>query len=247
MKKQLQLLFCLSLILFSCRNSFVVSKKETTQYKFSDSSFTEIDSSIYKEIVPYREKMKESMSEVLAISTTSLEKGLPESKLGNFFADACMKAMKMKNMNADFAVFNSGGLRRPIPMGEITRGDIFELMPFENELVILSMNADDVKNLINFIATKGGVPVSGLRLNIEDHVATHILINDAAIDTSRIYKVLTSDYLANGGDNFPFALSLERESVNLKVRDALINYLTFENQEKRKINIELDGRISNGR
>lgn len=72
---------------------------------------------------------------------------------------------------ADFAVFNTGGLRRPLPLGNITRGDVFELMPFENELVILTMNGEAVKKLVNFIATKGGAPVSGLRLRIQDSVA----------------------------------------------------------------------------
>ena len=84
MKSRLRILFFLTTALLSCKTSFQISKKESGQYKFSDSTNTEIDSSIYSEIAPYREKMQSAMNEVLAVSTTSLERGLPESKLGNF-------------------------------------------------------------------------------------------------------------------------------------------------------------------
>ncbi len=247
MKSKQQLLLLITIALFSCRNSFEVTKKETGQYKFTDTSFTEIDSSIYKELIPFRDKMDSTMKEVLAESTSSLEKGLPESKLGNFLSDACMNSAKQHNKQADFAIFNSGGLRRPLPKGNITRGDIFELMPFENELVILTMNGEDVEKLINFMANKGGAPVSGLRLRIKDSVATSIFINDVSFDSSRTYRVLTSDYLANGGDSFPFITTEKWDAVNLKVRDALIEYLISQSKTQKKITVELDGRISNGR
>ena len=247
MKSRLRILFFLTTALLSCKTSFQISKKESGQYKFSDSTNTEIDSSIYSEIAPYREKMQSAMNEVLAVSTTSLERGLPESKLGNFLSDACMSSAKEKNMQADFAVFNTGGLRRPLPSGNITRGDVFELMPFENTLVILSMNGGDVKKLVNFIATKGGAPVSGIQLRIQDSVATNVFINNVALDTTKIYRVLTSDYLANGGDAFPFVTDKNWDAVNLKVRDALIEYLISQTKAGKKIKVDLDGRITYGR
>ena len=247
MKSRLRILFFLTTALLSCKTSFQISKKESGQYKFSDSTNTEIDSSIYSEIAPYREKMQSAMNEVLAVSTTSLERGLPESKLGNFLSDACMSSAKEKNMQADFAVFNTGGLRRPLPSGNITRGDVFELMPFENTLVILSMNGGDVKKLVNFIATKGGAPVSGIQLRIQDSVATNVFINNVALDTTKIYRVLTSDYLANGGDAFPFVTDKNWDAINLKVRDALIEYLISQTKAGKKINVDLDGRITYGR
>ena len=247
MKTRLRILFFLTTALLSCKTTFQVAKKESGQYKFTDSTNSEIDSAIYSEIVPYREKMQSAMNEVLAVSTTSMERGLPESKLGNFLSDACLISAREKNMFADFAVFNTGGLRRPLPMGNITRGDIFELMPFENTLVILTMDGGDVKKLVNFIATKGGAPVSGVRLRIQDSVATDVFIENVALDTTKTYKVLTSDYLANGGDAFPFVTTKSWEAVNLKVRDALIDYLISQTKAGKIINVELDGRISNGR
>ena len=60
-------------------------------------------------------------------------------------------------------------------------------------------------------------------------------------------KVLTSDYLANGGDSYDFLIDVPRESVNLKIRDALIQNLMLAGKEGKKIKVILDGRISNER
>lgn len=247
MTKSLRSLFFVTLFLVSCRSHFEITKKETNQYKFTDTTFATVDSTIAKELDPYRAELNKTMSEVLAVSTTKMERGLPESRLGNFLADACMSATEAKGMKADFAMFNNGGLRRGLPEGQITRGDIFELMPFENELVILTISGRDVKKISNFIASKGGEPVSGIRLNIKDSLATDVFIDDIAYDSTKTYRVLTSDYLANGGDSYTFFLDAVRESVSLKVRDAIIFYLQEESKKNKKITVELDGRITNGR
>ncbi len=243
MTKYLQSLFFVSVLFVSCRSPFVVTKNSSSQYKFTDTSFTDIDSSLEKEIDPYREKMNVTMNQVLAYSTHSLEKGLPESRLGNFLADACMFSANVKGTSPDFAVFNNGGLRRPLPQGQITRGDVFELMPFENELVILTVNGNDVKKIYNFIASKGGAPVSGLQMHFRDSMVTNVLINNSPFDSTKTYRVLTSDYLANGGDSFNFFIGLPRQSVSLKVRDALIFYLEEQTKKNKQISTEIDGRM----
>jgi 2',3'-cyclic-nucleotide 2'-phosphodiesterase (5'-nucleotidase family) len=234
-------------VFFSCRTSYVVNKQENSQYRFSDSTLAEVDSSVNREITPYREKMKAAMNEVLAVSTSPMERGLPESRLGNFLADACKYESEKAGKIVDVAVFNTGGLRRPLPQGNITRGDVYELMPFENELVILTLNGEDVKKIFNFIATKGGAPVSGVRMVIKDSIATSVLIHDQPLESNRTYNILTSDYLANGGDAFPFGTDVRRDPVNIKVRDAIINYLQSKTKSGEKINVEPDGRIVNDR
>lgn len=243
-------LFILSLFLVSCSHSFIVSKHDTKEYVFSDSTQSVIDSSIDQEIAPFRQKVKAEMSTVLATSTTTLERGNPESKLGDFVADACfIQVQKIENgkFKPDFAVFNSGGLRRPLPKGDITRGDIFELMPFENELVVVTLTGDRIEKLINFIASKGGAPVSGLRMKIDGVKGVDVFINRQAFDSTKTYQVLTSDYLANGGDSFDFFLDAPKENTLLKVRDALIGYLEDQTRSGKKIDIQLDQRTENAR
>jgi len=240
------------LFIASCKPAYTIQKTEQTEYILSDTSNAAIDSSVYSMILPYREKVVGTMSTVIAESETDLEKGVPESKLGNFVSDACMSESKKifypsDGRQADFAFFNNGGLRKSLPKGNITVGDVFELMPFENELVVLTLNGKLVKKIFNFIASKEGAPVSGVRFQIKDHEAINITIHNEPLDTTKTYKALTSDYLANGGDSFDFLVGAPRERVNLKVRDAILQDLKSASKEGRKINIVTDGRISNAR
>jgi 2',3'-cyclic-nucleotide 2'-phosphodiesterase (5'-nucleotidase family) len=241
----LLLMFCVA-----CNTPYQIEKTDKSEYVLSDTTNNTIDSSIYKFIVPYREKVNGAMSEVLGESEVALEKGVPESRLGNFVSDACMReALKIfypsDGHQPDFAFFNNGGLRRALPKGPVTRGDVFELMPFENELVVITVNGELVKKIFNFIASKDGGPVAGARFQIRDHKAENIYIQAQPLDTTKTYKALTSDYLANGGDSFDFLPGLPRENVNLKVRDAILQYIVTANKAGMKININPDGRISN--
>lgn len=232
-----------------CRPYYSIQNIESREYVLSDSINNNVDSAVYTYILPYKNNLESEMKVVLATSQSSMEKGNPESKLGNFVADACLKEITEKlgstsTNKPDFAFFNNGGLRRPLPKGDITRGDVFELMPFENELVILTMNGNSVNKIFNFIASKGGAPVAGVRFLIKEKEAINVSINNFPMDTAQIYHVLTSDYLANGGDSYSMLVNVPQIKTNFKVRDAIINYLTTADKKGEVINVNLDGRIS---
>jgi len=238
-------------LLAACKSPVMLSKVETSEYILSDSAVGKEDSLIKVKIRPYSEKMAADMGAVLAQSAEAMHKGIPESLLGNFVADLCFERVKREykpqdGHSVDFAFFNTGGLRKSLPAGSITKGDIYELMPFENELVILTLNAEVMKNLLNFIASKGGEPVSALRFVIKDKTAVDITIGGVALDPTKSYKVVTSDYLANGGDKYSFLSSAtHRESTSIKIRDAIIQHLYIKGKTEEIVQEKLDGRISN--
>jgi 2',3'-cyclic-nucleotide 2'-phosphodiesterase (5'-nucleotidase family) len=240
----------LFIVLLSCKPGYRIESTQPTEYVFSDTSITPADSAIIGFITPYKEKMEGEMNSVIAESVYPMERGLPEGRLGNFVADACMsEGAKLyypsDNKTIDFTFLNNGGLRRPLPSGNITRGDVYELMPFENELVVLTLDGVRVKKIFNFIASKGGAPVSGVRFTIKNKEAGGILINGLPLDTAKTYKALTSDYLANGGDSFGMLIDAKRESTGLKVRDAIMQYMILMNKQGKKIEVNTDGRIKN--
>ena len=73
----------------------------------------------------------------------------------------------------------------------------------------------------------------------------NIYINNQLLDSTKTYKALTSDYLANGGDQLFFLSNVkERESVNLKVRDAIMEYLKQKSKAEEHIVVKQDQRIS---
>ena len=192
------------------------------------------DSTVLTIIAPYQDAIEAEMNEVLSFTKTELNKNGAESTLGNFVTDLCLNYT-----NAHMCVMNNGGLRTTINKGDITRGKLYELMPFENELVVLELNKDDYIGLLNYISKRGGEPFSGIKIIIDKE--GKILSNSWPVnfENGEKVKVLTSDYLADGGDKMSFFQNKEQEKVGIKIRDAIIDYCS----KTDTINIILDKRI----
>lgn len=250
MFKRISVLFLFSLLAAGCATKAHITKIETRNYRLETTTNNEIDSSAYYTILPYQKSLNADMNAVLAFSDQALERGQPEGLLGDFAADACLGVANQMyypgdGKKIDFLFLNNGGLRNSLPKGNITKGNVFELMPFENELVVLKINGTLVKKIFNFIASKDGAPVAGARFSIKDKEAVNIFINNEVFDSTKTYKAATSDYLANGGDQLFFLANVkERESINLKVRDAIIQYLKQKSKADEHIVVKKDQRIS---
>ncbi len=194
----------------------------------------ELDSSILSIINPYRIEIEAQMNEVLTYTKNNLTKGKPQSTIGNFVTDLCLNYA-----DADICIMNNGGLRTNIDKGPISRGKIYELMPFENELVILELNKNDYMGLLQYIVQRGGEPFSGIKITIDNN--GQIISNSWPVnfELGEKVKVLTSDYLANGGDKMSFFKNKKQYKIGIKLRDAIIDYCS----KKDTLNITLDNRI----
>ncbi len=199
----------------------------------------------------YRESLEADMNRLLVYSAHVMERGTPEGKLNNFVADLVFdKGKRLYNpddgKSFDFCLLNYGGLRVPLPKGEITYARVFELLPFENEMVVLTISGEKTLELFQYLARSAvGMPISGARLVIKDGLPESIRIQGKEFDINRNYKVLTSDYLAGGGDNMDFFLQpLNYELLGMKVRDAIIAHMNQVHLRGEMIQSELDGRIS---
>ena len=111
-------------------------------------------------------------------------------------------------------------------------------MPFENELVIIDVDSNDFKIILERIAQKEGWPVSKgfyLKLNDENRIL------DWQVDGTRKanYKVIVSDYIATGGDGMNNLIQKPRKSLNVLIRDALIGYAKYQ----KNIVSNMEGRI----
>ena len=95
-----------------------------------------------------------------------------------------------------FSIVNNGGLRTSLPKGKITVGDVFELMPFENELVLLSLTGSQVSELADYIASRGGEGVSGISFGMLSGRAEGIKIQNRPLEPDSTYWMVTSDYIA---------------------------------------------------
>jgi len=208
-----------------------------------------VDSTAYKLIAPYRMEMEKTMNEVLVISDTALLKELPEGSLGNFVSDAVLiktndRYFPEDKKPADICLLNNGGLRSQLPKGKITRGNVYELMPFENSIVVLTLSGEKIKSLFEYLAAVNGAPFAGATMKVKNKKITELTIGGQPFNISRTYKVVTSDYLSAGGDKYDFFKDpVKVETINYLVRDAIIDRMTDENKKGHTINGRKDGRI----
>lgn len=234
------------LLLSSCASHYQIAKTNRVGYAVGQK--VAADSTIIKMYQPYKLQLDAEMSRVIGYTAVDLtsRSNLPESVLGNFFADAVSVQAKKLVPNIDL-VFptTKGGLRNDIAKGNITVSNIFELMPFENQLVLFELKGSDTYKVIKFIAATNGQPVAGLSMNIKAKLPENIMINGKPFDANKTYNVLTSDYIASGGDDADgFTTPISRKDIGLKVRDALLKEVGDLQTAGKNINTKLDGRIT---
>lgn len=230
----------------SCSVYYIPSAEKTTAQQYTINPDIIPDPAIESYYQPHKQQLEAEMNRVVGTSAKAMirERSKPETIIGNFFTNALLHEGRKYDAEVDFSFATKDGMRTDLPKGDITIGHIFELMPFENQLVILELSADKVEELAQFIAATSGQPVSGIRLTIDHGKATDITIGGKALDAGKTYKLLTYDYIANGGDHVKgLDNPIQRRDLPQKVREALIEHVRELTANGQQLNAELDGRI----
>ncbi|WP_224999593.1 5'-nucleotidase C-terminal domain-containing protein [Cesiribacter sp. SM1] len=227
------------------------SAKIAPQHAESSTSFISIDSLIAADpavesyIQPYKLKLEERLDSIIGYAARELTKAEVESPLGNFVADINREAaQKVSNIPVDMGVVTIGGLRMPIPEGPIRTRDMYEVMPFENLLVVLRLSGPQTRELFEFAAARKIVAISNSKMQVRDGKPVNITIDGKPFDESKSYTVATSDYLAGGGDNMTFFKDAEVvNATDVLLRTAIIDKIKALQQAGQKIDARLEGRI----
>jgi 2',3'-cyclic-nucleotide 2'-phosphodiesterase (5'-nucleotidase family) len=158
----------------------------------------------------------------------------------NWATDALLAmARKYSPDPVDVAVVNIGGMRCSWGQGDITLRHVFELMPFDNELVVLTLTGQDLLDLCKVFAITGGEGAAGMQITVKgDEIKA--LVGEKPIDPAATYKVATSDYLSQGNDRMePLKNSTSLWKSDRKIRDLYIEYI----QENKIVESHVDGRF----
>lgn len=243
--------FSVVLLLFSCSQSLYVHQISATNVMVNPEN-TVVDSLVQSVIKPYRDSIEHDMSKLVAMSETPLKRGKPESKLTNLVSDILLEKGTEYCKSANLPIkplisyMNYGGLRGSLPQGKITVGNLFELMPFENEVVIIQISGESVQKMAEKIAARGGEGVAGMSLGIRNEKVGTLKIAGKEVDPAKTYWLVTSDYIASGGDQMSMFMNpVDRISTKLKLRDVLINALNDRYKRDGMISVKEDGRIFN--
>ncbi|MBC7556320.1 MAG: 5'-nucleotidase C-terminal domain-containing protein [Chryseobacterium sp.] len=179
-------------------------------------------------IEPYKKKLAETMNAVISHTNIDLSKNGDNGNLGNLLADYTFEGASdwAKNNNkhaVDAAVINIGGIRSTIGKGDVLLRQVYEVMPFENEVVVVKLKGSDLQGLFDYYAkTQKNNPISHLYIETDAGKITTESINGEKINLTKDYYIATSDYLAFGGDNMNFFKKGEMISTGIKLRDLFI-------------------------
>ncbi len=200
-------------------------------------------------IKPYRDHINQDLNQVLAYNPETLDKssGKWQTKIGDLMADVTLSKsnnvfQKRENKSIDVCLLNHGGIRSILPKGNVTTRTAFEIMPFENSVVVIALKGDAIYEMVDFlIADKKPHPLSGLTFTIDkENKARNILIQGKPLGKETIYYVATNDYLSNGGDNMVFfKKGIQKYVLDYKLRNVLIDYFVEVDTIQVKNNIRI--------
>jgi len=192
-------------------------------------------------IEPYAEELEEMMAEVVGSTLVDLEGSKPlirsqETNLGNLVADMMRWAA---GPDVQIALENGGGIRwhRLFPAGDITRGDVYELLPFLNTLVMMDLTGAQIKQALEngvskYPSADGRFPqVSGLRFTFDPTKpagsrVVNVWVGGTPLVETAVYRVATNDFLAAGGDGYTvLTLGTDFVDTGIYLMDYMIEYL----------------------
>ncbi len=192
------------------------------------------DAALKNYIAPYRDTLTAALSTVLAYAPETFDKskGKWNTTIGNMLAEAAFKKadsvfFSKEKRHADACMLNHGGIRSVIPKGPVTLRTAYEVMPFENSVMIVALKGTQIRQMADYIAREGRPhPLAGITITLNtEGLVTGIAIQDEPVQNDNTYYIASIDYLITGGDNMTFFATNEGVyDLNYKLRDLYIDY-----------------------
>lgn len=236
------------LLLTSCFPTYYVTKVEGRMQPIDSSLDAKPDAGAVALLAPYKAKVDSIMFRVVGTAEMSMDKGAPESLLSNLVADVLREAaVQTLGKPADMGLINMGGLRNILTEGPITCDNIYEILPFENSLCVLTLTGASMKELLSDIAFRHGEGVSGVKMEITKRGRLlKASVAGRPIEDDSLYTVATIDYLAEGNDGMAtLPLAKKRECPKgATLRGLFMQYVEKQTAAGKKITSRMEGRIT---
>ena len=208
-------------LLSSCTSAYKVTKSEGTMVAIDSTWDVNPDAEAVALLAPYKAKVDSIMYRVVGTA----EMGKP----------------------ADMGLINMGGLRNVLTEGPITTENIYEILPFENSLCVLTMKGVYLKELFNNIAVRHGEGISGVQLLItKDGKLLQGTVGGHPIEDDQLYTIATIDYLADGNDGMTALPQAEKRECpdGATLRGLFMDYVERQTAAGKKITSRLEGRVT---
>ncbi|MCU0606145.1 MAG: 5'-nucleotidase C-terminal domain-containing protein [Candidatus Edwardsbacteria bacterium] len=214
------------------------------EYKLKDllAEEVDVDTTFQRLIGAWQAKAEAGFDSVIGVARNDIGIVDGESPIGNLVCDAMREAV-----GADFAFQNSAGIRGTLPAGDITYRAVHKVDAFGNYIVTYNMTGAQVVKICetSVLGFHGIFQVGGLSMTYDARrpiwqKVSQVLVNGQPIDTMKIYKVATNNFLAGGGQNYKeFNKGADRNDTYLTVRQALADYV----RRHTPLEVHIEGRI----
>ena len=200
------------------------------------------DQKIADIVLRYHDRIKDRFSVKIAETAVDLVRNSRrESNIGDLICDAMKEAEQ-----ADIAFQNSGGIRANMPAGKITLEQVYAILPFDNILISMDLTGKQVLQILeqSALLEHGVLQVSGLKVKYdltkpsgERVVAAEA--NGSPIRQEKLYRTVTNDFLAAGGDKFAGFKQGRNVRYGDEQRDVFIRYI----KQHSPVRPEIENRI----
>lgn len=203
------------------------------------------DSAMVALLSPYKTKIAQEMTTVIGRSNSTMLSQSPQGLLSNLGADVMLQAAQKIDTTTDVAMVNIHGFRSALNKGDISIGDVYQLLPFENEMVIISIEGKYLKEMFIQWANSDMQAVSkNCSIEMANKQLIKSFINGNEIVDNQIYKVATLDYLADGNSSFATLLkATNKEITGIKFRDIMLAYIRLQTSNGVDVQSSIDNRI----
>ncbi len=225
----------------SCNTSYKAENLHYSNYRIQQSF---VESKLLTPIIkPYSDSINKLMNVVVGYNESQLEKKRQQNTLGFFMTDAFLEMARRKvDAKVDAAFMNSGGIRLPdLPVGAVTQGKVYELMPFDNLMVLLKVKGSLLKEYLDTLAVNDGIIESGMTMQIVNKIAQQVMVGGKPLDLNADYIIAHSDYVAS---NSNLLKGLHRNTNGYLLRDAILDYIKLNHSIGKKIMVNHPDRIS---
>lgn len=180
-------------------------------------------------IAPYREKVNGMRNKVIGNSPYTFDRKSPE--MVNLLSDFVkIRGEELCGKPVDLSIMNKGGIRNSLAAGPITYGEIIDIAPFDNSIVVMEIGGEDLIENFKIMAAQDGQGVNKETEAVYDpstHELNSVTINGKPIDPDKTYRLATIDYLAAGNDYMePLSDGTIIARSNEVLYQILIDYIT---------------------
>lgn len=248
--KTLLFVLVVALTLTACRSHYRLSSVTGTRVLIDSRYDANPDAAAAAFMAPFKTVVDSVSRPVVGTAARYLERGRPEGLLSNLLPDIFMAMAEEYGEKPDFACYNYGGIRAALAAGEVTKGDVTDVAPFENKIVFVTLKGDKVLELFQQMLNRGGECLSH-EVHIEadkDYKMLSATISGEPVDPNREYRITTIDYVQQGNDQ----MTAFKSGTNLNApgndeansRNVMLRYFEKLKAQGKKIDSVLEGRIT---